>query len=222
MTQKMKQRLIIVSTGLLAVLVFLVGIYLYTEQQKQKITHIVQDNREALIRDHSPVYGNPKAKVTIVEFFDPACEACRAFYPFVKPLVNASFGEVNLVLRYAAFHKGSDEAVKILEAAKIQKMYWPVLEAMLAAQPVWASHDRPQPELIWDYIKETGIDIAKAKADMNDPQIVKILKQDMADGVTLKVTRTPSFFVNGKPLIDLGPDELKALVAKEVRSAYGK
>jgi protein-disulfide isomerase len=212
----------VISAGLLAVLIFLLGVFYYSKQENQKITHVVKDNREALVRQHSPVYGNPAAKVTIVEFFDPACEACRAFYPFVKTLVNASFGQVNLVLRYAAFHKGSDEAVKILEAARMQNVYWPVLEAILAAQPVWASHDRPQPGLIWDHIKGTGIDIAKAKAEVSDPRIAKILTQDTADVVTLKVTGTPSFFVNGKPLIDFGPDELKALVAKEVRSAYSK
>ena len=218
----MNKKLIVFSAGLLAVLVFLLGVYFYSVQKTQKITLTVQDNREALLRPHSPVYGNPAAKVTIVEFFDPACEACKAFYPFVKTLVNANFGRVNLVLRYAAFHKGSDEAVKVLEAARMQNVYWPVLEAMLAAQPVWASHDRPQPELIWDHIKETGIDIARAKADVNDPRIAKILKQDMADVATLKVTGTPSFFVNGKPLIDFGPDQLKALVGKEVGIAYGK
>lgn len=44
----------------------------------------------------------------------------------------------------------------------------------------------------------------------------------MADGKTLKVTRTPGFFVNGKPLTDFGADQLKALVASEVSIAYGK
>ncbi len=218
----MNKKLIVVAAGLLAVLIFLVGVYFYSDQKTQKITHVVQDNRESLVRPHSPVYGNPAAKVTIVEFFDPACEACKAFYPYVKTLVNANFGRVNLVVRYAAFHKGSDQAVKILEAAKKQNLYWPVLEAILAAQPVWASHDRPQPELIWDYIKGTGIDIARAKADVDDPLIANILKQDMADAATLKVTATPSFFVNGKPLFDLGPDQLTALVGKEVGIAHGK
>ena len=219
----MNRKLIVVSAGLLAVLIFLVGVFFYSEQKNQKTTPVVAEKRDALVRPHSPVYGNPAAKVTIVEFFDPACESCKAFYPFVKTLVNANFGRVNLVLRYAPFHKSSDEAVKILEAARMQKdMYWPVLEAMLAAQPVWASHDRPQAGLIWDYIKETGIDIAKAKADMNDPRIVQILKQDMADIAALKVTGTPSFFVNGKPLIDFGPDQLTELVGKETRIAYGK
>lgn len=216
----MNRKLIVVSAGLLAVLAFLLGAYFYSEQKNQKITPVVADNREALVRQHSPVYGNPAAKVTIVEFFDPACESCKAFYPIVKTLVNANFGRVNLVLRYAAFHKVSPEAVTILEAAKKQNAYWPVLEAMLAAQHVWASDENPKPELIWDYIKGTGIDIARAKADMNDPRFAQILKQDMADVATLKVTGTPTFFVNGKPLTVFGPDQLKALVGKEVRIAY--
>ena len=48
------------------------------ESQEQKATQ--QDS--ALVRMHSPVFGPQNARVTIVEFFDPACEACRAFYPF--------------------------------------------------------------------------------------------------------------------------------------------
>jgi protein-disulfide isomerase len=57
---------------------------------------------------------------------------------------------------------------------------------------------------------------------MNDPRIAQIVAQDIADAKTLKVTKTPGFFVNSKPLIDFGSDQLKALVANEVRSAYGK
>lgn len=56
---------------------------------------------------------------------------------------------------------------------------------------------------------------------MNDPGIAKILAQDAADVAALKVTRTPGFFVNGKPLVDFGSNQLKALVDQEVRAAYG-
>src|SRR3982750_1684312 len=34
-----------------------------------------------LVRPHSPVLGPAKARVTVVEVLDPACEACRAFAP---------------------------------------------------------------------------------------------------------------------------------------------
>lgn len=218
----MNKKLIVVATAALAILVFLMGLYLYNGKKGQDSAKAVQGNPQSLVRAHSPVFGNPEAKVTIVEFFDPACEACRAFYPFVKTIVNSSFGRVKLVLRYAAFHKGSDDAVKVLEAAKIQNLYWPVLEAILKSQPIWASHDKPQPELIWDLIKDTGIDIAKAQADARDPGIRKTLEIDSADVEALKVTRTPGFFVNGKPLADFGIDQLKALVDREVAANYGQ
>ena len=42
----------------------------------------------------------------------------------------------------------------------------------------------------------------------------------MDDAVSLKVTRTPEFFVNRKPLVDLGYEELRALVVQEIRNSY--
>ena len=44
----------------------------------------VAGQSERLVRMHSPVIGSREAPVTIVEFFDPVCETCRAFYPVVK------------------------------------------------------------------------------------------------------------------------------------------
>lgn len=218
----MNKKVMVVSSGLLALVFFVLGIFFYTQQKTQKAAQLAQDNNAALIRPHSPTHGNPSAKVTIVEFIDPACETCSAFYPLVKGLINASFGQVNLVMRYAPLHKGSDEVVKILEAARMQNLYWPVLEAMLQSQSAWVLHHQAQPALVWDQIKVTGLDVAKAKADMNDPRIAQIVEQDIADARTLAVTKTPGYFVNGKPLLDFGWDQLKALVATQIRSSYGK
>ena len=84
-----------------------------------------------LIRAHSPVIGRADAPVAIVEFLDPSCEACRAFYPLVKQILDAFPGQTKLVIRFAPLHDGSDEAVGILEAARIQDIYLPVLEKLL-------------------------------------------------------------------------------------------
>jgi protein-disulfide isomerase len=204
------------ATAAVVVAAFGVGVFFFKERTNQEVVKAVQTSGDALVRAHSPVFGNPDAKVTIVEFFDPSCESCRAFYPTVKSIVNASFGQVRLVLRYAALHKGSDEAVKILEAVRLQGKYWPAVEKALADQPRWASHDNPQPALIWESMANLGIDIAKAKADMNSPAIAQVLQQDTADLQTLKVKGTPSFFVNGTPLLDFGAPQLKALVDQEI------
>ena len=152
-----------------------------------------------------------------MEFFDPACETCRAFYPIVKGMVNASFGQVRLVVRHAALHKGSDTVVRILEAAKQQGKYWEVAERTLASQPQWAAHDNPQPELVWALIADTGLDVAKARSAANSPEIDQMLRQDLADMRTLKVDKTPGFFVNGTPLRDFGVAQLKSLVDQELK-----
>jgi protein-disulfide isomerase len=97
-----------------------------------------------------------------------------------------------------------------------------VLEALLQSQSVWVVQHQAQPALVWDLIKHTGLDVAKAKTDMNDPQVLSNVAQDLADMKAMGVTMTPEFFVNGKPLTDFGWDQLKALVDGQVRSAYGQ
>ena len=212
----MNTRWLVFSTAAAVLVAFIAGAVLFRQGAKQEVRQAVQTNSEALVRAHSPIFGNPAAKVTIVEFFDPSCETCRAFYPVVKGIVNASFGQVRLVVRYAPLHKGSDTAVKILEAARLQGKYWEALERTLAYQPRWASHDNPQPELIWELIADIGLDEAKARSEANSPAIDQLLRQDVADMKALKVDRTPGFFVNGTPLSDFGEAQLKALVDQEV------
>jgi protein-disulfide isomerase len=174
------------------------------------------------VQFYSPTSGAADAKVTLVEFFDPSCEACRAFYPLVKSILEENKGKVKLVLRYAAFHKDSDVVVKMLEATKAQNLYWQSLEAVLRSQPEWADHGAPQVEKIWPYLKAVGLDVEKAKTDMKSPAIESILKQDMADIAAFKVQKTPTFYVNGKPLLNFGEDALRALVKQEIDISYSK
>jgi protein-disulfide isomerase len=203
------------AVGVVA-LAFIAGVVVYKDRTAQQAGQAVQAGSDALVRAHAPVFGNPEAKVTIVEFFDPSCETCRAFYPLVKGIVNASFGQVRLVVRYAPLHAGSDRAVQILEAARLQGKYWPALEKALADQPRWAAHGSPQPELIWELIADTGLDMAQARADAGSPAIAAALQQDIADMKTLGVRATPGFFVNGRPLTDFGAAQLRALVDAEL------
>ena len=215
----MSKKWMVLATVALVVLAFAAGVVVYTGRTNQEVTAAVQSNGDAMIMPHLPIYGNQPAKVPIVEFFDPSCETCRAFYPIVKSIVNASFGQVRLVVRYAPLHHGSDTAVRILEAARLQDKYWEALERALAAQPQWASHDRPQPLLIWDVIGDIGLDMAKARTDADGSAVDQILRQDIADMQALKVNRTPSFFVNGTPLREFGEAPLKALVGEERKKA---
>jgi protein-disulfide isomerase len=211
-----------VAIGSILILVlaaFVVGVSQYRKQTQSAQDQTVRAEQTRLVRMHSPVLGPQGAPVTIVEFFDPACETCRAFYPIVKSLMAKYPDDVRLVIRYAPFHQGSDQVVKLLEAAKRQGRYQQVLEAVLQAQPTWADHSRPNPDLTFEIAKAAGLDIERAQEDMARPEMQALLTQDVEDLKALKVTRTPTFLVNGRSLPSFGPDQLAALVAEEVAKA---
>jgi len=204
----------------LLVAAFASAAFLYTSQQNKSQENHAKDNADALIKPHSFRMGNPAAKVTIVEFMDPACETCKHFHPFVKELMRKNAGKINLVIRYAPFHKGSDYMVKMLEAARKQHKFRQVLDLMFETQSVWASHHNPRPEAFWDILEHKSYDIARIKKDMQNPALQKIIDQDLADGARLGATKTPTFFVNGKPMPSFGYDQLRELVNDEIAANY--
>jgi len=91
-----------------------------------------------------------------------------------------------------------------------------VLEALLAAQPVWASHSAPDIAKAWEAARAAGLDEARARREMSLPSITALLNQDIADAKTVRVQGTPTFFVNGKPLPSFGRRQLEELVRSEV------
>lgn len=167
-------------------------------------------------RSYSPSIGKASAKVTIVEFFDPACEACKAFYPIVKEILSRHPDDVRLVLRYATLHKDSETVVRLLEASRLQNVFEPVLDALIKNQEQWASHRHPNVDRAWEIAASEGLNIASAKAIMNSEAINKIVDQEMKDLVSLGVRQTPTFFVNKKPLTTFGAQELYDLVVSEI------
>jgi len=78
----------------------------------------------------------------------------------------------------------------------------------------------PKPQLIWRFLSRARFDLEKIRKDMNNPDIVAIINQDLADAKALNVRKTPGFFVNGKPLSSLGYKQLKELVDSEISKYY--
>lgn len=171
----------------------------------------------ALVPAGVPTLGPAAAPVTIVEFFDPACEACRAMYPHVKQIMAAYPKDVRLVIRYTPFHgQTSEVAVRVLEAARQQKRFEPVLAALLDQQPSWASHGPPDTARIWQLATGAGLDRAKAEQYIATGAPDKLLKRELAAAKAAGIWGTPTFFVNGKTMERLGPEQLSALVKSEV------
>jgi len=215
----MKQKTLFIVAAIALLLVFVVGTLLYTAEKAEQSTQLADANQDALVRMYSPTLGKQDAPVVIVEFLDPACETCKNFYPRVKELMAAHPDQIRLVLRYTPFHDGSDKVVAVLEAARKQGKFWPALEALLATQSEWAPHHRAEVDLVWPHLEGLGLNLEQVKIDMAAPEIADLIAQDLADANTLKVTKTPDFFVNGKPLPSFGYEQLRNLVDEALNDA---
>ena len=212
----MNKKTVFITALVLFVALFAGGAQWYRGETARQAAALAAKNRESLVRPHSPGLGRADAPVHIVEFFDPACETCAAFYPAVKKMMAANREDIRLTIRYAPFHQGSDDVVKALEASRKQAKFWQALEALIASQPAWAVHHQARVELIWPHLARAGLDIDRLKADMASAEISRSIAQDLADARTLNVTKTPEFFVNGRPLPSFGLDQLQTLVNEEL------
>lgn len=216
----MKQKTLFIASAVVLLAAFVVGVLVYNIQQADRTAEVVKRNPQALTRLHSPTLGNADAKVHIVEFLDPACGTCAQFSPFVKDLMAANPGRIRLTVRYAPLHQGSEQVVKVLEAARKQGKFWQALEALFATQRQWVQNHVAHAQLAWNSLAGLGLDLDRVRADMNAPEVTRIVEQDIADTRTLNVTQTPEFFVNGRAMPSFGAKQLKDLVDEEIAKGY--
>lgn len=216
----MIQKRTVVQIGFLFAVTFLLAAVFYRSKANKSVERAIAKSPNVLVRESAKTLGPPQAKVHIVEFMDPGCETCRVFHPFVKQLLAQHAGKVRLSIRYLPLHEGADTMVKILEAADKQGKYWEALHLMFESQPEWASHHHPEPDKIWPLLPQIGLDTAALRRDMSAPEIAAILEQDLAAARALNIRKTPSFFVNGRPLRNFGYQQLRQLVDAAVAANY--
>ena len=216
----MNQKILFVGSAMVLVAAFVVGTLMYKSEKVQQTAQNVERNRANLVQFYSPTVGHPDAKVHIVEFLDPACETCAGFYPHVKQMMAASPDRIRLSIRHVPFHNGSDYVVKVLEASRKQEKYWQALEAVLKKQDHWVRNHAAQPDLVWTALEGLELNFEQIKVDMNAPEIAKHIEQDLADAKALNVTKTPEYFVNGRPLPSFGLEQLQTLVREAEQAAY--
>ena len=212
----MKNKKMVLSAIIGLILLFVGAGYVYKKNESEKIAKMAQEKAMLFKRDYSYTIGPDDAKVQLVEFFDPACQTCAQFHPYVKELMKEHEGKIQLVMRYAPFHKGSDKVVAMLEATRAQGLFMKTLEMTFGVQKYWASHGSPDLNALWRFLPSTGLDMDKLIVDMKKPEIAKIIAQDLADGKILGATKTPSYYVNGQPLQSFGLRQLKDLINQEL------
>jgi protein-disulfide isomerase len=69
-------------------------------------------------------------------------------------------------------------------------------------------------------VARVGLDMQRLAQDMNAADVGQRVTRDREDAIALKVTATPEYFVNGRPLPEFGYEPLLALVREELDRHY--
>lgn len=154
-------------------------------------------------------------KVILVEFSDFQCPACRAYYPVVKQLRD-EFGD-KLILEYKYFplrniHKNADISALAGESARLQSKFYEMEELLFTKQDEWAfSGDASS--FFRNYAEVIGLDVERFNSDIDSSAVYDRINSDYQKGVSLGVSGTPTFFVNGKKITNpRGYDEFKSII----------
>jgi protein-disulfide isomerase len=193
---------------------------LYAVDRLSGPTHVGRDAALVLASSDSPTLGPATARVHIVEFLDPACGACAHFFPVVERVMDANPEGIRLSIRHVAFHEGSEFAIRVLEASRAQGKYWEMLDALLSMQRLWVLDHKPRPERIRRVASMLDLDREKLERDLQAAVVSKRLIQDRHAAEALKVSATPTFFVNGRAA-GRGEAQLMRLISRELHEAYG-
>jgi protein-disulfide isomerase len=150
-----------------------------------KAADIFHDETDAVI-------GNPKGDVTLVEFMDYNCGWCKKSMVEMQALIKAD-PKVRVVMKeFPIFGEGSEYAARAALASVKQSKYWQLHQAM------FASEVKITPEVVDQIAVEQGLDLAKLKADMQDPAIAANIQKTNILAQTLLFTGTPAFIVDNQ------------------------
>lgn len=141
-----------------------------------------------------PSKGSNAATVTIVEYADFECMHCRAAGPVLTELVKRH-PEVRVVYKHypLQFHAMARRAAAAADAAGRQGKFWQMHDAIFSTQDLLSD------ELLIGHATALGLDVARFKKDLEDPEIAKRIEASRAEALGFGIDSTPSFVVNGRP-----------------------
>lgn len=199
-----RKRNLMISAAIVAVFLVVAAVIVAINSGSDKDQPVAGAGTEnLLVRDNSHRAGPAgDGKVTLVEFLDFECEACGAAFPFVEQLRETYSGRVTFVVRYFPIpsHFNAERAARAVEAAAGQGAFEAMYKKMYETQTEWAEQRVPKDDVFRGYASELGLNMTQWDNAYNDPATLQRIKDDVADGRTLGVQGTPTFFLNGAKL----------------------
>jgi protein-disulfide isomerase len=181
-------------------------------EEAKSLGTVLASRRADIERDPaSPVAGNPKGDVTLVEFFDYRCGYCKRVHETVRNVIKSD-GNIRFVFKeFPVLGPESMFAARAAIAAfKLAPDKYPALHDRIMALSARAIGE----ETVMAEVKAVGLDPKAVREKMRDPAILKEIERTQELAEALRIRGTPSFVI-GDTLIPGATDEesLKNAVA---------
>lgn len=152
------------------------------------------------------VKGDPSAKITLVEYSDFQCTACARYYLITKRLADELGSDVQMIFRHFPIitkHANSVLAAKSAEAAGLQGKFWEMHDLLFEKQKAWSEMKKEDARTVFvRYAISLNLDVQKFKNDLDAKEVADKVYEDARTGRSAGVKNTPTFFLNGKKIIN--------------------
>ena len=149
--------------------------------------------------DDDPRLGPDDAPITIIEFSDFECPFCQKSVPVLQELRRMYGDKIRLIYRDfpGENHPNAFAAAEASECAHEQGKFWEYHDLLFKPQ---------EPNKSWDFhslAKESGLNTQAFSECLKSGRFRAEVFKDLEDGLRLGISSTPTFFINGRPLVGL-------------------
>ncbi|MBI2634920.1 thioredoxin domain-containing protein [Candidatus Peregrinibacteria bacterium] len=169
------------------------------------------------------IKGDIASTVTLIEYSDIQCPACKAREPFIKDILNEFGSHMRFVYRHfplIGVHDKAQISAQATEAAGLQGKFWEMHDLLFERQQTWSLlGENDAKNTFISYAEELGLDKTKFENDLESDAAENFVNEDAASGNAARVKSTPTFFLNGQRITPQDYDEFRQLIRDAIEAA---
>lgn len=169
------------------------------------------------------VEGENKAGVTLLEYGDFQCPACKAYFPIVEQVVAKHKEDIHYQFRHfplVQIHQHAFEGARAAESAGKQGKFFEMYRVLYENQSAWSTLSDPVPTFV-GYATQLGLNSQQFQSDYSSSAINDIVNADYQEAIKIGAKSTPTFVLNGKR-IENNPqsaEEFEKLITDAIAAA---
>ena len=177
----------------------LLAVMLYFGLEREKVFEVE--------KGINPAKGNSASLITIIEFGDFKCPACKAAHPVIDEILN----EYNVSLYYRNFPLPMHGEISFLsaeaaECANEQDKFWQYHDILFENQDILNK------ENLKLYAKQLNLNEEQFNNCLDSEKYKQEVEKDIKDAKDLGVKGTPTFFINGRKILGADKEKIKKII----------